>query len=175
MNENIKSAIEKLVYEAQYVSGQMLPAIGIYHYLRKLIEEGTNETLIHGVLEKKFSNCLNFIMEQYRDIALDMMQGIGSFDRPECVSVGASAEEFYEYAIEYYTLPDEVLKQRAEEKAAIRKAKVEAARKKREEERQAEREAEKKKQKEKDKAEKEKKKAEEKAKKIAEEGQISLI
>lgn len=174
INEEIlKSATEKLDKEAESVSGQNLPAIGIYHFVRaKAISD---ETFAQQVLQKKLSDCFSFVMEQYREQALNMAKGTGTRDNPEAVGIGASSDEIFGYVVDFYTLSDEELKQRAEEKAAARKAKAEAEKKERQEKAKADAEAKanakKKADAEKKKKEKDKKKADE----MAEQGQMSFM
>lgn len=174
INEQIvKSAIAKLDKEAESVSGQNLPAIGIYHFVRdKAISD---EAFAQQILQKKLSNCFSFVVEQYREQAFDMAKGTGTRDNPEVVGIGASSDEIFDYVIDFYTLSDEELKRRAEEKAAVRKAKVEAQKKEREEKAKADAaakaNAKKKAEAEKKKKEKYKKKADE----IAAQGQTSLF
>ncbi len=163
----MKSAIAKLDKEAESVSGQNLPAIGIYHFVRdKAISD---EAFAQQILQKKLSNCFSFVVEQYREQAFDMAKGTGTRDNPEVVGIGASSDEIFDYVIDFYTLSEEELKRRAEEKAAVRKTKVEAQKKEREE--RAKADAKKKAEAEKKKKEKYKKKADE----IAAQGQTSLF
>lgn len=174
INEKIvQNAIEKLDAEAESVSGQNVPAIGIYHFVRaKAISD---ETFAQQVLQKKLSDCFSFVMEQYREQALNMAKGTGTRDNPEVVGIGASSDEIFGYLVDFYTLSDEELKQRAEEKAAARKAKAEAEKKERQEKAKADAEAKanakKKADAEKKKKEKDKKKADE----MAEQGQLSFM
>lgn len=174
INEKIvQDAIEKLDSEAESVSGQNVPAIGIYHFVRaKAISD---ETFAQQVLQKKLSDCFSFVMEQYREQALNMAKGTGTRDNPEVVGIGASSDEIFGYVVDFYTLSDEELKQRAEEKVSARKAKAEAEKKERQEKAKADAEAKanakKKADAEKKKKEKDKKKADE----MAEQGQMSFM
>lgn len=174
INEKIvQSAIEKLDKEAESVSGQNLPAIGIYHFIRaKAIAD---ETFAQQVLQKKLSECFTFVMEQYREQALNMTRGTGTRDNPEVVGISASSDEIFGYVVDFYILSDEALKKRAEEKAAARKAKAEAEKKEREKKAKAEAEAKAKTKKEAEAEKKKKEKEKQKAAEMAEQGQMSLL
>lgn len=173
-NEKIvQCAIEKLDKEAESVSGQNVPAIGIYHFVRaKAIAD---ETFAQQVLKKKLSDCFSFVMEQYREQALDMAKGTGTRDNPEIVNIGASSDEIFGYVVDFYTLSDEELKKRAEEKAAARKAKAEAEQKKRAEKAKADAEAKANAKKEAEAKKKKKEKEKQKAAEMAEQGQMSFM
>lgn len=174
INEEIlKAATEKLDKEAESVSGQNVPAIGIYHFVRaKAIAD---EAFAQQVLQKKLSDCFSFVMEQYREQALNMARGTGTRDNPEVVGIGASADEIYGYVVDFYTLSDEELKKRAEEKAAARKAKAETEKKKRNEKAKADAEAKAKAKKEAEAKKKKKEKEKQKAAEMAEQGQMSFM
>lgn len=173
INEEILKALKKLNKEAESVSGQNLPAIGIYHFLVSKVENDVE--FAKKVQCKKLSACFSFVMEQYREQARELSNGTGTRENPEVVGIGASSDEIFDYVVDFYTLSDEELKKRAEEKAAARKAKAEKERKEREEKRKAEaaavEEAKKEAEAKKKQAEKEKQKAAE----IAEQGQMSFI
>lgn len=171
-NETILKALKKLDAEAESVSGQNLPAIGIYHMIRAKVTEDIS--FAQCILNKKLSACFFYVMEQYKDVALDMAKGTGTRDNPEIVGIGASSDEIFDFVVDFYTLTDEELKKRTEEKAAKRKAKIEAEKKAQQEKAQEEAKAKKE---EKEKREKEKKQKEiekKKADELAEQGQISL-
>lgn len=173
-NEKIvQCAIEKLDKEAESVSGQNVPAIGIYHFVRaKVIAD---ETFAQQVLQKKLSDCFSFVMEQYREQALNMAKGTGTRDNPEIVNIGASSDEIFGYVVDFYTLSDEELKKRAEEKAASRKAKAEAKKKEQAEKAKANAEAKAKAKKEAEAKKKKEEKAKQKAAEMAEQGQMSFM
>lgn len=174
INEKIvQQALAKLDKEAESVSGQNLPAIGMYHFVRDKIP--MDIAFAQKVLEKKLSKCFSFVMAQYEEQALEMAKGTGTRDKPETVGVGASSDEIFDYIIDFYTLSDEELKQRAEEKAAIRKAKAEAEKKEQEAKAKAKAEADAKAKKEAEAAKKKKEKEEKKAAEIAEQGQMSFM
>lgn len=169
MSEICARAIAKLEKEAESVSGQNLPAIGMYYFIRKKIH--TDVTFAQNVIEKKLSDCFSFVMEQYREQAFNMSRRTGTRDEPEVVGVGASSDEIFDYIVDFYTLSNEELKKRAEEKAASHKAKAETEKKEREKKAKADSEA-------KEKAKKiaeAKKKKKEKANEMAEQCQMSLL
>lgn len=174
INENIvQLALNKLDKEAESVSGQNLPAIGIYHFVKRKVAKEPD--FAQKVMQKKLSACFSFVMEQYREQALNMSRGTGTRDNPEIIGIGASEEEIFDYVVDFYTLSDEELKKRADEKAASRKAKAEALKKEQEEKAKAEAEAKAKAKKEAEEKKKKKEKEEKKAAEIAEQGQISFM
>lgn len=125
INEKIvQDAIEKLDSEAESVSGQNVPAIGIYHFLRDKCTK--SEMFAEQVLieTKTMSKCFSYIIEIYKERAkLQRVNG------ESIVGIGADSAEIFAFAEEYYNLDDEAIERRkAEEKAAAK------ARKKEEEE-----------------------------------------
>lgn len=125
INEEIlKLATEKLDKEAESVSGQNVPAIGIYHFLRGKCTK--SEMFAKQVLieTKTMSKCFSYIIEIYKERA--KLQRV---NEESIVGIGADSAEIFAFAEEYYNLDDEAIERRkAEEKAAAK------ARKKEEEE-----------------------------------------
>lgn len=131
--ENVKEindvkikAIRKLDSEAEHASGQNVPAVGIYHYIRRKIEEDESDAFAKFVLAKKLSNCFSYVTEHFMEIAKKAAKGNGTRNNPEVVGVGASSDEIFALVDEFYSTPDEEIKKRAKEKKAREEAEKES-------------------------------------------------
>lgn len=115
MTEKCARAIAKLEKEAESVSGQQVPAIAIYNFLK---EKCKNDELFASkvlIETKKLSKCFDYIMEFAR---------IKSITSENHVGVGMSSEELFGLVADYYKFDDETIEQNkieAREKAEKRK------------------------------------------------------
>ncbi len=121
MTEKCARAIAKLEKEAESVSGQQVPAIAIYNFLKEKCQN--DELFASRVLieTKTLSKCLNYIMEfpcikkvtSCYDVTMEIHTG---FEMP--------SEELFRLVVDYYKLDDETVEQNkieAREKAEKRK------------------------------------------------------
>lgn len=102
MSEKCARAIAKLEKESERVSGQQVPAIAIYNFLKEKCQN--DEIFASKVLieTKKLSKCFDYIMEFAR---------IKSITKENRVGVGMSSEELFGLVVDYYKLDDETIEQ----------------------------------------------------------------
>jgi hypothetical protein len=131
MSEIIIKAIEKLENEANSVSGQNVPAIAIYNFLK---EKCSEDEIFSGkilIATKSLSKCFSYIMETAYIRAKEQHEKSGEVK----VGVGMSSDEIFALAVEYFNLDNEAIERKKEEE----KKAAEERRKKAEEKRKAER------------------------------------
>jgi len=122
MSEIIK-AIEKLENEANSVSGQNVPAIAIYNYLKDKCsqDEAFSEKVM--IATKSLSKCFSYIMEIAYTRAKSQHEKTGESK----IGIGMSSEEIFSLSIDYFNLDDEAIeRKKQEEKKAAEKRKKEA-------------------------------------------------
>lgn len=133
INENIvKKAVEKLDKEAVSVSGQNVPAIGIYQYLREKASKDTDFAKQVLIETKSLSKCFSYVMEYAYKVAQEQHNQT----KETKIGVGMSDAEIYKICEEYFALDDAEIerKKKAEEEAKKKKAEEEKAKKEAEKE-----------------------------------------
>ena len=134
-------AIEKIEKEAQGVSGQNVPSIAIYSFIKSRCEE--DEGFAAKVLNEKksLSGCFTYLTNR----AFDRAQAQTGGDRQQNMTVGMSGDEIFNIVVEYFDLDEEALeaKRKAEKEAAEAAKKAAEEQRKADEKRKAEAKAEK--------------------------------
>ena len=139
--EFIKDALEKIETEAVSVSGQNVPAIAIYNYLKHKIthdEEFAKQVLIPT---KALSKCFSYLTEKAYEVAKAQFEAMKSQkeaqdeddDTPEeqKVGVGMSDKEIFGFVNEYFALDDAEIERKKEEARLKAEADLKAAEDKR--------------------------------------------
>ncbi len=136
-----ENAIAKVEQEAQSVSGQNVPSIAIYSFIKSRCEE--DEAFAAKVLNEKksLSGCFTYLTNR----AFDRAQAQTGGNRQQNMTVGMSGDEIFEIVTEYFDLDEEALeaKRKAEKEAAEAAKKAAEEQRKADEKRKAEEKAEK--------------------------------
>lgn len=164
VSDVISSAIKKIKEQAQSASGYNVPAVGIYDYLLEKCRESEEYAALVNNAEKSIAGCFEHVVQHFYEIgAAGGFTPVPGNNQAQCV--GADSATIFAVVDEYFTKPDNVIKNERELKLAAIKEKQEQERKlreaenkKKEEERKA---AAKKKEEDKKKREEEKKRREE--------------
>ena len=110
----VSAAIKKIDLEAESVSGQQVPAIAIYNFIKEKCKEDVAFAEKVLIETKKLSKCFDHIMK----IAYNRAEARHNLTKENRVGVGMSSEEIMDLVVDYYNLDDKAIAQKeAEEKA----------------------------------------------------------
>ena len=116
--QTIDAAIKKIDCEAESVSGQQVPAIAIYNFIKEKCTEDVVFAEKVLIETKKLSKCFDHIMK----IAYNRAKARHNLTKEKSVGVGMSSEEIMELVVDYYNLDDAAIaKKEAEDKAFLLK------------------------------------------------------
>ena len=111
--QTIDAAIKKIDCEAESVSGQQVPAIAIYNFIKEKCTEDVVFAEKVLIETKKLSKCFDHIMK----IAYNRAKARHNLTKEKSVGVGMSSEEIMELVVDYYNLDDAAIaKKEAEDK-----------------------------------------------------------
>jgi hypothetical protein len=121
----VSAAIKKIDLEAESVSGQQVPAIAIYNFIKEKCKEDVAFAEKVLIETKKLSKCFDHIMK----IAYNRAEARHNLTKENRVGVGMSSEEIMDLVVDYYNLDDKAIAQKEAEEKAKAKAEAEARKK----------------------------------------------